>query len=208
MGQFFFAAGGRGNMMKGFVLLGLCFAQMAGAAPTRPEFHRLVYALHEQQITRHTVRTEEQIGEYQGVAAAGYRYRNTRYYDTATGRLLSRIQRDVGVPEAIHIAEVNIFDANGRLIRDFLSMASPWKPAYPSRALINLHHYNGRLHSYRQFELDGQVNYEFCEGELDGKRVRISLDWTDMNKESTATPEYRMCFDNMSKDWEQYATPH
>ena len=189
-------------------IVGLCVAQMAVAAPSRPEFHRAVYALHEQQIARHAVRTEETSGEYQGVAAAGYRYRITSYYDAETGRLLSRIQRDAKLSEAIHIAEVNVYDADGRLARDFFSSAPPWRPVHPSHAYINLHHHNGRLHSFRQYELEGRVNYEFCEGELEGKPVRIALDWSDINGTIMASPEYRACFDGMSKDWARYTTPH
>jgi hypothetical protein len=193
--------------MKFWILiLGLCGAQMAVAAPSRPEFHRAVYALHEQQLAQHTVRTEETTGKYEGVAAAGYHYRVTSYYDAGTGRLLSRIQRDAKLPEAIHIAEVNIYDADGRLVRDFFSSAPPWRPIHPSHAYINLHHHNGRLHSFRQFELEGQVNYEFCEGELDGNPVRIAL--SDSEKKTLASPEYRACFDGMSTDWAQYTTPH
>lgn len=187
-------------------ILGLCGAQMAVAAPSRPEFHRAVYALHEQQLAQHTVRTEETTGKYEGVAAAGYHYRVTSYYDAGTGHLLSRIQRDAKLPEAIHIAEVNIYDADGRLVRDFFSSAPPWRPIHPSHAYINLHHHNGRLHSFRQFELEGQVNYEFCEGELDGNPVRIAL--SDSEKKTLASPEYRACFDGMSTDWAQYTTPH
>jgi hypothetical protein len=195
--------------MKFWILiLGLCAAQMAVAAPSRPEFHRAVYALHEQQLARHTVRTEETSGTYEGVAAAGYQYRITSYYDAGTGRLLSRIQRDAKLPEAIHIAEVNVYAADGRLVRDFFSSAPPWRPIHPSHAYINLHHHNGRLHSFRQFELEGQVNYEFCEGELGGQPVRIALDWDGINGKIMASPEYRACFDGMSKDWEQYSTPH
>ncbi len=189
-------------------LFGLCVAQMSVAAPSRPEFHRAVYALHEQQIARHTVRTEETTGKYEGVAAAGYRYRITSYYEAGTGRLLSRIQRDAKLPEAIHIAEVNVYDANGNLVRDFFSSAPPWRPIYPSHAYINLHHHNGRLHSFRQYELDGQVNYEFCEGELAGKPVRIALDMGGINGEAVVSPEYRACFDGMSRDWAQYIAPH
>jgi hypothetical protein len=195
--------------MKFWILmLGLCGAQMAVAAPSRPEFHRAVYALHEQQLAQHTVRTEETTGKYEGVAAAGYHYRVTSYYDAGTGRLLSRIQRDAKLPEAIHIAEVNVYAADGRLVRDFFSSAPPWRPIHPSHAYINLHHHNGRLHSFRQFELEGQVNYEFCEGELGGQPVRIALDWDGINGKIMASPEYRACFDGMSKDWEQYSTPH
>jgi hypothetical protein len=186
----------------------LCVAQMAVAAPSRPEFHRAVYALHEQQIARHAVRTEEASGKYEGIAAAGYRYRITSYYDAETGRLLSRIQRDAQVPEAIHIAEVNVYDADGRLVRDFFSSAPPWRPVHPSHAYINLHNHNGRLHSFRQHELEGQVNYEFCEGELEGKPVRIALDGDEINEKTRASPEYRACFDGMSRDWARYTAPH
>ncbi len=189
-------------------LVCLCVGQMAVAAPSRPEFHRAVYALHEQQIARHTIRTEETTGKYEGVAAAGYYYRITSYYDAGTGRLLSRIQRDAKLPEAIHIAEVNVYEADGRLVRDFFSSAPPWRPIHPSHAYINLHHRNGRLHSFRQFELEGQVNYEFCEGELEGKPVRIALDWDDINGKTMASPEYQACFDGMSKEWAMYTTPH
>lgn len=186
----------------------LCIAQLAGAAPSRPEFHRAVVALHEQQIAQYTIRTEETTGDYQGVAAAGYRYRITSYYDAGTGRLLSRIQRDARLPEAIHIAEVNVYDANGRLVRDYFSSAPPWRPLHPSHAYINLHYYNGGLHSFRQFELDGQVNYEFCKGDLDGKPVRIAMDWSGPDEKTRSSPEYRSCFDGMSTDWARYTAPH
>lgn len=195
-------------MRFGTVLVLLFLAQAAAAAPSRPDYHRGVYALHEQQIARHTIRTTEETGDYSGAAARGYRYRITSYYDAESGRLLSRIERNADLPEAIHIAEVNIYDAEGRVVRDFFSSAPPWMPIHPSHAYINLHHYNGKLHSFRQFELDGRVNYEFCEGELDGRKVRISLDWTDINAKTAAMPAYKACFDGMSNDWESYLNPH
>lgn len=194
-------------MKKLLGLLALCTFQAAVAAPSRPDFHRLVHELHERQLARHPIRTEEKTGAYEGTAAAGYRYRITSYFDAESGRLLSRIQRDADNPDAIHVSEVNIHDREGRLTRDYLSIAPPWNPDHPSNAYLNLHHYNGKLHSFRQFELEGQVYYESCEGELDGKPVRISLPWNDMNKEATSTAEYRACFDGMSKDWKPYLTP-
>ena len=190
-------------------ILGMCMAQAVHpAALSRSDFHRAVYVLHEQQIAQHSIRTEEKTRDYEGLAAVGYRYRITSYYDAETGRLLSRIQRDADVPQAIHIAEVNVYDADGRLVRDFFSSAPPWKPIHPSHAYINLHNHNGQLHSFRQFELDGQVNYEFCEGVLKGKPIRIALDWSDINEKTIASSEYQACFDGMSKDWAQYTTPH
>ncbi len=175
-------------MKRWLTILALCAAQMA--------------------VARHTVRIEETGGAYEGVAAAGYRYRITSYYDADTGRLLSRIQRDAALPEAIHIAEVNVYDAEGKVVRDYFSSAPPWRPLHPSHAYINLHHHNGGLHSFRQFELDGQVNYEFCVGELEGKPVRIALDWDGINGKAMTLPEYQACFDGMNKDWAKYSTPH
>lgn len=195
-------------MKYGTVMALLCLAQVAAAAPSRPDYHRAVYALHEQQIARHAIRTTEETGSYNGAAAKGYRYRITSYYDAGTGKLLSRIERNADLPEAIHIAEVNVYDAEGRVVRDFFTSAPPWKPIHPSHAYINLHHYNGKLHSFRQFELDGRVNYEFCEGEHEGKPVRISLDWTDINEKTTAAPAYKACFEGLRNDWEPYVTPH
>ena len=194
-------------MKNCLAVLGLCLAQDAVAAPSRTDFHRAVYALHEQQIAGRSIRTEDTTGDYHGAAAKGYRYRITDYFDAATGRLLSRIERNADRPEAIHISTVYVHDDNGRVVRHYFSSAAPWKPDYASHAYINLHHYNGMLHSWRQFELDGRVNYEFCDGELGGKRVRISLDWTDINEHATATPEYRACFGGMGNDWDTYLTP-
>lgn len=195
-------------MKHWLAILSICASQMAIAAPSRPEFHRAVYDLHTQQLARYTVRTEETTGKYEGVAAAGYRYRITSYYDAPTGRLLSRIQRDATLPEAIHIAEVNVYDAEGKVVRDYFSSAPPWRPQHPSHAYINLHHHNGGLHSFRQFELDGQVNYESCEGTLDGKPVRIAGDGGGTDAITSTSPEYRACFDGMSADWARYASPH
>lgn len=189
------------------VILLCSVSASALAAPTPAEFHRAVYALHEQHTAQREIRTEEERGDYEGAAAARYRYVDTRYYDKASGRLISRIRRDAAMPEFIHISEVNVHDAEGRLIRDFGSISLPWAPSHPVRTFINLHHYNAGLHSFRQYDLTGQVGYEFCEGKLDNKPVRISLDGSDINAASIASAAYKACFDGMSKDWAQYATP-
>jgi hypothetical protein len=187
----------------------LCIVSLpAFAAPNPAEFHRAVYALHEQQIAQREIRTEEARGNYEGAAAARYRYVETSYYDMASGRLLSRVRRDAALPELIHIAEVNVYDDAGKLVRDFGSVTLPWSPLHPVRTFINLHHYNGGLHSFRQYDLIGEVGYEFCEGKLDNKPVRISLDGSDITPERTAIPVYKACFDGMSKDWARYASPH
>lgn len=190
-----------------WIAFGVSLASAVPAAPTPQEFHRAVYALHLRQIDGRAIRTEEETGEYYGAAARGYRYRVTRYYDAASGRLLSRLQRDAERGDAIHIAEVNVYDADGRLVRDYLSSAPPWQPAFPTHAYLNLHHYNGQLHSFRQFELDGRVNYEACQGEFGGRRVRIAHEAADRTESVTASSAYRACFDGLLGDWSAYVHP-
>ena len=194
-------------MKKSVALLLMSVAHTAIAAPSEQDFHRAVYALHEQQIAQREIRTEEEKGSYEGAAAARYRYVDTRYYDATTGRLLSRVRRDAAAPEFVHIVEVNVYE-NDKLARDFGSITLPWAPLQPVRTFINLHHHNGALHSFRQYNLSGQVGFEFCEGKLDGRAVRISLDGSDVNAASTAGAAYKACFDGVEKDWAQYRTPH
>lgn len=189
------------------LMLGVCFAFPVLAAPSPADFHRAVYALHERQIARHSHRVEERAGDYEGSAAAGYRYRESTYIDTVTGRRLSRIERNADNADAIHSAEVSVFGDDGRLARGYISISLPWAPLTPVRTWINLHHYNGRLHSFRQFDLSGDVNYEFCEGELDGKHVRISLDGSDIGPATTGNAAYRACFEGLRNDWQAYANP-
>lgn len=42
-------------------------------------------------------------------------------------------------------------------------------------ASANLHHYDGELYGFRQYEVDGKVGYESCEGTLNGKRDRLAV---------------------------------
>lgn len=196
---------GRFFVLYGFVLMRHASAWADTVNPE--EFHRSVYALHQQQMAQRELRTEEKAGDYEGAAAAGYRYADTHYYDAGSGRLLSYVRRDAAKPENVHIVEVNVYE-NGRLVRDFGSMALPWAPRRPVRTFINLHHYNGALHGFRQHDLDGEVGYEFCEGSLAGRPVRISLDYGDINPTIAATVEYKACFDGMNSNWKQYQSPH
>lgn len=183
----------------------LCLPAYAAATPL--EFHQAVYALHERLIADKKIRTEEEKAAYDGAAARGYRYIETTYYDAETGQMISRVRRDAVRPEYIHIAEAYIYE-NGKLVRDFGSITLPWAPLHPVRTFINLHHYNGALHSWRQYNYVGDVSYESCKGEWNGKPVRLSLDNIDIDKATQAKPEYKACFDGMSTDWKTYIRPH
>lgn len=190
------------------LLAASCLAALPVMAASDPaQFHLEVIELHGKLSARQPVRTEVEGGDYEGAAAARHRYVDTRTFDAASGRLLSRVRRDADHPERVHIVEVNVYE-QGRLVRDFGSITLPWAPSRPVRTFINLHRYNGGLHGFRQFDFFGQVGYEFCEGELGGKPVRISLDESDIDAASTSTAAYKACFDGMETDWARYRAPH
>ena len=186
----------------------MVFYSSAYAAEYSPaEFHRNVYLLHQQQIAQHAVRTEQEKGDYAGAAAAGYSYLDIRYYDAANGHLLSHVRRDASKPELIHIVEVNIYQ-NDKLVRDFGSVSLPWMPLRPVRTFINLHQYNEQLHSFRQYDITGQIGYEFCEGSWKGEPVKISLDDADINASNSSSEVYQNCFKDLNPNWAQYKIPH
>lgn len=193
--------------MKAFAALLILITSPTWAAENLADFHREVYALHEQLIAGRNLRTEVEQARYEGSAAANFSYIETSYYDADTGLLLARVRRDAKRPEYIHIAEAYIYE-NGKLVRDFGSISLPWAPLHPARTFINLHRYHGALHSWRQYNFDGDVTYESCKGDWNGKQVKLSLDEIDIDKATKATPEYKACFDGMRTDWKQYKRPH
>ncbi len=189
--------------------IALLSSNTSGAASIDPQkFHLALYDLHQQMIKDKQLRLVETEGQYNGSAAETYRYRDTEYYDASNGRLLSHVRRDATKPEALHHIEVNIYDNRGRIVRDFGSLSLPWAPSNPVRIFINLHRYNGGLHSFRQFDADGEVTYESCNGLFKKRKVLISLDGTDIKPPATATVEYKACFNGMESGWAVYATPY
>lgn len=187
---------------------GMCACTSAIAAPlTPPEFHRAVYTLAEQELGKTPTRVETEAGEYAGSAAAQYRYIDSRYYDVQSGRLIARIRRDANKPEALHIVEVNIYDSQGKVIRDYGSISLPWAPQLPVRTMINLHQYPGELHSFRQFDMYGDAVYESCSGRLQNRPLRLDLEGTEMEAQAN-TPNYHACFDGLSKQAQTFLNPN
>ena len=179
------------------------------AASTDPaKFHQALYELHKQVIKDKQLRLVETVGQYNGSAGRDYRYRDTQYFDVTNGRLLSHVRRDADRPDAIHIVEVNIYDSTGRIVRDFGSIALPTAPARPVKTMINFHQYNKALHSFRQFNGDGEITYESCNGLYENRKVHISLDGLDIKPATTNTLEYRACFDGIESASAAYAIPH
>ena len=195
-------------MAIGMVVLTALPLQASAADPDPARFQQAIYALQQKLTGEHKVRVEEEVGRYGGVSR-DYTYRDRRYYAAASGRYISHVRVDGDDPDIVHIVEVNIYDDAGRLIRDFGSISVPWAPARPINTMINFHHYHGQLHSFRQYDVFGDVKYQFCEGKLNGRAVHIALDeedLLDLEPATKTTDEYKACFDGMPTDWADYAS--
>lgn len=163
-------------------------------------FADALVALHQRQIEAHRVRTEESVGGYAGMPEF---YREVRYFDADSGRLLSKVQYEREGPGHVHAIEVYVYGPDGRLVRDYAAAFLPGYRNAPVQTLVNLHHYNGGLHAFRQFDASGARIYEACEGTWQGRTVRIRLFEDDLHDTEgdgarvMASPEYRACFEGL-----------
>lgn len=193
----------------------LCIALPAGASAAefatmtedKGHVHRWnkfaddLYALHRTQLAEHSVRTEVQMGGYAGRPDF---YREERFYDADSGRLLSTIQWEADNPDTIHSIAVYRYDAQGRVSRDYSATYLPDYRNAPTQTLVFLHRYPAGVHAFRSFDASDEVLLERCQGEIDGKAVYISLDIDEIDAARgqlysdhsgiMATPEYAHCF--------------
>lgn len=204
---------------------GLALVAIAAGAQTRPNpgdvqvddqrvrqwnaFADSLYRLHRQQTEGRQVREAEKIGGY--ARLEGF-YREVSYFDAGSGRLLSRIQWERENPERIHTIEVYVYDDQGRVARDYMAWYLPHFRNAPRQTTINLHHYDGELHGWRQFDASDTRIYERCT-RLPDKKVLIELNGEDRighaeeNPRIVNSPEYRRCFGGLEKTAGRYLKP-
>lgn len=170
-----------------------------------------LYRLHRQQLGGRNVREVEQVGGYAGLPEF---YREVSYYDADTGRLLSRIQWERAHAERIHSIEVYVYGNDGRLARDYLAWYLPDARNAPRQTAVNLHHYAGDLHGWRQFDASGNRIYEKCSRTPDEKPL-FDLSGEDHIAHAEGNPrsvvysgEYRRCFGNLPKTAGVFLRPH
>ena len=153
-----------------------------------------VVALHQRQIAGRAVRVDERTGQYGGEMAKRYGFREASYYEADSGRLLSRVRWDRDRPEEVQLAEVYLYDSDGRVKRDYSFIYLPWGRGAPIRTFVSLHSHADGLHAIRQFDASGKPIYESCEGLLDGQSVEIALPEERLGAPSTGSESYRRCF--------------
>lgn len=173
-------------------------------------FARHLYQLHVNVLKQHRIKTTEQRGGY---ARMPNFYREVSYFDAATGRLLSRIAWETAQPKNVHVIEVFIYDASGRVTRDYLAAYLPRHRNAPIQTLINFHNYDGELHAFRQFDASGNRIYEQCRGRHFGEPIEISLEETEIvpilgaPSPITRTENYTACFSGLSAQAGKYLDP-
>jgi len=173
-------------------------------------FAERLYTLHQHLIAQHEIRTQTEQGGY---AHQPDIYTETRYYDRQTNHLLSRIQRMNDNPSLIQLIEVNIYNVQGQVARDYLAAYLPYNRNAPIQTLINLHGYHGKLQAFRQFDASDERIYEQCQGEYQGKPVMISLEEDEFGKgpyrasKTVDSTEYKTCFDDIPVTARAYLNP-
>jgi len=201
----------------GALMMGAVAAETTYLKPEKDQvavtnaFMEAALALHKRIIAEHETRREESTGGYRGFPEF---YREVRYYDQSTGKLLSKVQWEQANPKQLHALEVYVYDEQGRLVRDYSGWYTPEGHNAPRDTWITLHGYSNGLHAMRQFDaLDNRI-YEKCEGEDAGKPVDLVL-WeldiavgADKKGGVMQSPLYRKCFASLpAKSAGRYLTP-
>lgn len=176
-------------------------------------FVEAVHALHQRQLKDRTVQTTETIGDYHGFP--GF-YREIKYRDATSGLVLSTIQWEREHPERIHSIEVNVYGADGRLLRDYMGWYLPNRRSVPRATAINLYHYGDGMRGWRQFDASGERTYEKCSAWRDGKGGKTLIELGDEKVQAAlANPHagvmvsdlYRRCFGGLPDTAGEYLTP-
>jgi hypothetical protein len=169
-----------------------------------------LYALHKRHIDGKDINIVEKTGSYFRLKDF---YKEQKFFDKKSGKLLSLIQWETKNPKNIHVIQVFFYDDSGRLIRDFGAAFRTQDHDDPMATEINLHAYPNGLHAFRQFNASDSITYERCDGEFQGRKVTISLGVVDLEEfrdepnTIMTSPEYKACFSNIAQKAGKYLTP-
>ena len=164
--------------------------------------------LHNMKIanTAHTL--ERGSDRYGGEYAEDYRFLEEFYYSRDNKRLLSHIRWHDRQKQDLHTIEVFIYDSEGRLVRDYAAAYLPYERNAPFQTLVNFHHYAYGIHAYRQFDANGEVLFEKCQGKYKGVALSLALEDYEMpDNLIDASPEYLHCFSGLPQSAGKHLDP-
>lgn len=175
------------------------------------EFADNIYSLHKALVKNVDVRTEEEVGGYGGLNAGDF-YKEVRYFDKHSGRLLSTIQWELERPDVIHSIEVFIYK-HDQVQLDYSATYLPHHRNAPIHTLVNFYGSTDGLRSFRQFDASGERIYEQCSGSHFNADVDISLEDYELltpNGEILAlmsSESYLACFGDLPTKADKYLDP-
>lgn len=169
------------------------------------DFAKNLYALHERQIKGRKVKQQERVGGYHEMPDF---YREVSFFDSASERMLSRVQWEKAQPDTLHQIEVFVYDGGGRLVRDYIARYLPVHRNAPRQTLINLHHYGKGTHGFRQFDASGNRILEQCRGD-DKLLIELNEDEIEQLEANPARADatYKKCFGDLPKTASAYLIP-
>lgn len=177
------------------------------------DFVKELHQLHIQQINKKPIKTTEKIGGYGGGFANKKFYKEVSYYNKNTNKLISIIQWEIEKPKNIHTIEVFLYDKQGEIKTDYYARYLPYARNAPVQTLINLHSYDDKLHSFRQFDANGELMYETCRGDFFNQKINLHLDdeeiieFRTQNDNELLNEAYTSCFLNTPKTADNYLHP-
>lgn len=172
-----------------------------------------LYKIHINNTKNISVKKTMRIDGYGGGFANKEFYREISYFNKKTNKLISIIQWEINNPDTIHTIEVFLYDNKGRIKTDFYARYLPYARNSPVQTLINLHDYNDKLHSFRQFDANGELMYETCRGEFFDKKINLHLDDEEIiefrtkNDDELLNEAYSSCFNNTPSTAQAYLQP-
>lgn len=215
--------------MKSLILLALVFIAVLNTAVSATRNNTLksdpvqvtkwnnfvteLYELHLNKINKVPFTTSEITDGYGGGFANKNFYREISYFNKNTNKLISKIQWEVDNPDTIHTIEIFLYDNQGQVKTDFYARYLPYARNAPVQTLINLHNYNDNLHSFRQFDANGELIYETCRGQFFDKKINLHLDNEEIldfrtnNSDEFLNEAYAACFLNVAKEASAYLSP-
>jgi len=175
------------------------------------QFADNIYTLHLALIENTDIRTEEEVGGYGGVNSGDF-YKEVRYFEKQSGRLLSIIQWELEQPDVIHSIEVFIYK-HDQLELDYSATYLPHHRNAPIHTMVNFYGDSEGLRSFRQFDASGERIYEQCSGTHFNTDVDISLEDYQLLTPSgeilatMSSEPYVACFGDLPKKADKYLDP-
>lgn len=176
------------------------------------KFADKLLTVHRKRLRNTDYYTMENIGGYGGLTNDPEYYREVKYFDRESRKLLSIIKWKLKFSFDFHMIDLFIYDDENRIKREYTATYLPSRQTSPSEALITLHYYRNNLHSIREFDASNVLLYEQCNDTTQANKVIFSFDYVDIPESYSELDigkqaAYRACFDHAAITAEPYLDP-